>query len=161
MEACWYCRLLARGEGHEDLTDTPQREDACNTPPTATNNLPAVANLEKQKCLNIMQLVVVSGIFKKETIKQCRTSSDMTGKSWLLTEIVSEATALNQWECGSPEIRALVSQECEFYASTHAAYYYRNHPRVCSPPVYSHIVVIVYRSLSSCTQLKNNERDHS
>lgn len=124
---------MARGAEGEDLdSQTIEREgeEVCGTPPTAANGLPPCADLEKQKLLNILQLIPISRMVKKENILMCRMSGALARDSWSVEEVSSMETPLNEWKCHDPMIRSLVSNDCAYYATAHAAFYYRLHPRV-------------------------------
>jgi hypothetical protein len=133
LEAAWYCRLLAIGADGESIPDDRIEKDGeflCGTPPTAANKLPPCADMNKQRLLNIIQLAPISLIVGSERIKMVRTSGALARDSWSLKEEPDLNTPLNVWRCGAKPLRGLVSNECKFYASAHAAFYYRIHPRV-------------------------------
>lgn len=133
LETVWYCRLLAKGEGGEPVTDERMERDGemvCGTPPTTENKLPPCAELKKMKLLNYIQLAPISLIAKKDKIRMIRTSGSLARDSWSLVEIPVVDTPLNAWSCGSKILRSLVSDDCRYFSSAHAAFYYRVHPRV-------------------------------
>lgn len=146
LETVWYCRLLAKDDNIDPiLADVIEKkgEDVCGTPATPANGLPASADIGKQKLLNILQMFPISRRVQKERIKMVRASGSLSRDSWSLCEISSPSTPLNRWECQSATLSSLVSTDCLFFATAHAAYYYRNHPRVCR----SLLMILVQRYL--------------
>lgn len=133
IESIWYCRLLAAGDsGVPTSTDELEKEgeEVCDKPRTSRNNLPAKADAKKHYYTTCIQLIVISRILKKKIV-MIRTSGTFARDSVKLDEVVSLDNPLNIWKCKSDIIKGLVDAGCEFYASSHSAFYCRLHPRVC------------------------------
>jgi hypothetical protein len=157
LETVWYCRLLAKGEDADRISDDvikKKGEDVCGTPSTAANGLPACADVGKQRLLNILQLFPISRMVKRERIKMVRASGGLSRESWSLFEISNPSTPLNSWECRSGVLSSLVSTDCAYFATAHAAYYYRQHSRVC----HSILTILVQRYLPFSSQATFPER---